>query len=257
MTSKLQAVGDEVSIRQAGEHVALVEFSRPPHNYFDGALIGAIADAYEQLERDGSCRAIVLCSEGKNFCAGANFAGKNPAEGDLYEQAVRLFDAELPVVAAVQGAAVGGGLGVALSADFRVAGPDSRFSANFARLGIHHGFGVTVTLPLVVGHQRALELLYTGVRVRGEEAEAIGLCDRLASTDELREAAVALADEIATSSPLAVRAIRRTMRGDLAARIRAATDHEAAEQAKLFGTADFQEGVKAAAERRAPRFSGR
>jgi enoyl-CoA hydratase/carnithine racemase len=60
-----------------------VEFSRPPHNYFDGALIGAIADAYEKLERDGSCRAIVLCSEGKNFCAGANFAAKNPAEGDL------------------------------------------------------------------------------------------------------------------------------------------------------------------------------
>src|SRR3954447_7192423 len=138
-----------------------VEFSRPPHNYFDGALIGEIADAYEELERGGSCRAIVLCSDGKNFCAGANFAGKNPAEGDLYEQAVRLFAAGLPVVAAVQGAAVGGGLGVALSADFRVAGPDSRFSANFARLGIHHGFGITVTLPLVVGAQRALELLYT------------------------------------------------------------------------------------------------
>src|SRR6478609_1191465 len=99
----------EVSIRPATEHVALVEFSRPPHNYFDGALIGAIADAYEEVERDGSCRVIVLCSEGKNFCAGANFAGSNPAEGDLYEQAVRLFAARLPVVAVVQGAAVGGG----------------------------------------------------------------------------------------------------------------------------------------------------
>jgi len=163
-------VSEEVSIRPATEHVMLVEFSRPPHNYFDGALIGAIADAYEQLERGGSCRAIVLCSEGKHFCAGANFAAKNPADGDLYEQAVRLFAAGLPVVAAVQGAAVGGGLGVALSADFRVASPDSRFSANFARLGIHHGFGITVTLPLVVGPQRALELLYTGVRLRGEGA---------------------------------------------------------------------------------------
>src|SRR5919199_5084689 len=99
----------EVSVHQATEHVALVEFSRPPNNYFDGALIGAIADAYEQLERDGSCRAIVLCSEGRHFCAGANFAAKNPAEGDLYEQAVRLFAAGLPVVAAVQGAAGGGG----------------------------------------------------------------------------------------------------------------------------------------------------
>ena len=130
------------------------------------------------------------------------------------------------------------------------------FSANFARLGIHHGFGVTVTLPLVVGPQRALELLYTGVRLHGEEAHAIGLCDRLVSTDRLREEAVALADEIAASSPLAVRAIRQTMRGDLPDRIRDATTHEAAEQAKLFATSDFREGVRAAAERRPPRFIG-
>jgi 2-(1,2-epoxy-1,2-dihydrophenyl)acetyl-CoA isomerase len=249
-------VSEEVSTRQATEHVSLVEFSRPPHNYFDGALIGAIADAYEELERGGSCRAIVLCSAGKHFCAGANFATENPAEGDLYEQAVRLFAARVPVVAAVQGAAVGGGLGVALSADFRVASPDSRFSANFARLGIHHGFGVTVTLPLVVGAQRALELLYTGVRLRGEEAHAIGLCDRLVASDRLRDEAVMLADEIAASAPLAVRAIRQTMRGHLAGRIREATAQEAAEQAKLFGTSDFREGVRAAAERRRPRFTG-
>jgi 2-(1,2-epoxy-1,2-dihydrophenyl)acetyl-CoA isomerase len=250
-------MSEEVSIRPAGEHVALVEFSRPPHNFFDDRLIAGIADAYEQLGSDGNSRAIVLCSEGKNFCAGANFGGPNPAEGDLYEHAVRLFAAELPVVAAIQGAAVGGGLGVALSADFRVATPDSRFSANFARLGIHHGFGVTVTLPLVVGHQRALELLYTGARVRGEHAHAIGLCDRLVDSDRLREEAVALAQEIALSSPLAVRAIRRTMRGDLAERVRAATAHEDAEQAKLWPTEDFREGVAAAAERRIPRFSGR
>jgi 2-(1,2-epoxy-1,2-dihydrophenyl)acetyl-CoA isomerase len=195
-------VSEEVSTRQATEHVTLVEFSRPPHNYFDGALIGAIADAYEQLERDGSCRAI------------------------------------------------------ALSADFRVASPDSRFSANFARLGIHHGFGVTVTLPLAVGPQRALELLYTGVRLDGEEAHTIGLCDRLVASDRLREEAVTLAGEIAASSPLAVRAIRQTMRGHLADQIRGATAHEAAEQAKLFGTNDFREGVSAAAERRPPRFTG-
>jgi enoyl-CoA hydratase/carnithine racemase len=249
-------VSEEVSIRPVTEHVMLVEFSRPPDNYFDGTLIGVIADAYEQLERSGSCRAIVLCSEGKNFCAGANFAARNPAEGDLYEQAVRLFAAGLPVVAAIQGAAVGGGLGVALSADFRVASPDSRFSANFARLGIHHGFGITVTLPLVVGAQRALELLYTGARLRGEDAHQIGLCDRLVASDHLREEAVALAEEIATSSPLAVRSIRQTMRADLADLIREATAHEAAEQAKQFGTNDFREGVSAAAERRQPRFTG-
>jgi enoyl-CoA hydratase/carnithine racemase len=239
------------------DHVAVVEFNRPPHNYFDSELIGQIADAYDALDEDPGCRAIVLCSAGKHFCAGANFAAKNPAEGgNLYEQAIRLFAAKTPVVVAVQGAAIGGGLGVALSADLRVASPESRFSANFSRLGIHHGFGLTVTLPLVVGHQRALELLYTGARVRGDEAHAIGLCERLVPSDRLRPEAVVLAAEIAASAPLAIRSIRRTMRGGLPERIRAATAHELEEQGKLFGTADFAEGVAATAERRAPRFRG-
>ena len=118
------------------DHVATVEFDRPPHNHFDVDLIGALADAYEQLDSDPACRVIVLCSNGRHFCAGANFAGAGEAGGEaLYEQAVRMFAAATPVVAAVQGAAIGGGLGLALSADFRVASASSRFAANFARLG--------------------------------------------------------------------------------------------------------------------------
>ena len=250
-------MSQSVSISVRADHVAVVEFTRPPHNYFDAALIRQIADAYERLDGDRACRAIVLCSAGRHFCAGANFADENPAAtGELYEQAVRLFTTGLPVVAAVQGAAIGGGLGVALSADLRVASPESRFAANFARLGIHHGFGLTVTLPLAVGHQRAIELLYTGARIGGEQAHAIGLCDRLVPADALREEAVALAREIAASAPLAIRSIRRTMRGELAERVRVATAHEAAEQAILFGSSDFGEGIAAAGERRDPSFTG-
>lgn len=250
-------MSDQVSVDLRDDHVAVVEFNRPPNNFFDAELIGAIADAYERLEADTDCRAIVLCSTGKHFCAGANFNEENPAATDqLYGNAVRLFAARLPVVAAVQGAAIGGGLGVALSADLRVASPESRFSANFARLGIHHGFGLTVTLPMVIGNQRALELLYTGERMGGEQAHAIGLCDKLVATERLREEAVAVAREIALSAPLAVQSIRATMRGDLAERVRAATLLEAAEQTRHFATADFAEGVAAATERREPRFSG-
>ena len=173
----------------------------------------------------------------------------------LYEQAVRLFEAPLPVVAAVQGKAVGGGLGLACSADFRVAAPESVFTANFARLGLHHGFGLTVTLPLIVGQQHARRMLYTGLGVVGTEAAAQGLVDHLAS--DVRGGARELAAQIAAAGPLAVRSIRATMRGDLAARVKAATDHERAEQEKLWRTADFAEGVKATAERRAPNFAGR
>jgi 2-(1,2-epoxy-1,2-dihydrophenyl)acetyl-CoA isomerase len=254
--------GDGLRVDVSDDHVATVEFDRPPNNHFDVALITALADAYQALDEDPACRAIVLCSAGRHFCAGANFAGAGELGGEsgrnmLYEQAVRLFAAATPVVAAVQGAAIGGGLGVALSADFRVASPSSRFSANFARLGIHHGFGLTVTLPAVVGMQTALDLLYTGRRVKGEEAHSVGLCDRLAGDDELRDAAHELAAELAASAPLAVRSIRQTMRGDLAERVRAATQHEDVEQAPLFATEDFKEGVRATAERRAARFTGR
>ena len=175
----------------------------------------------------------------------------------LYAAAYRLFAAATPVVAAVRGAAVGGGLGLALAADLRVAGPESLFSANFSRLGFHHGFGLTVTLPEVAGRQAAYDLLYTGRRVRGEEARALGLCDRLVDTGAIRDEARALAAEIATSAPLAVQAIRATMRAGLVERFRAATEREAAEQARLAGTEDFREGVAATTERRTPRFTGR
>jgi len=250
----------DVGVTEAAEHVALVEIHRPPDNYFDAALVGSLAEALEDLAA-GDTRAVVLASEGKHFCAGANFTapGGSPltTADDLYEQAVRLFRTELPIVAAVQGAAVGGGLGVALAADFRVAAPEARFAANFARLGLHHGFGITVTLPRVVGPQRAAELLYTGRRLDGEAALAIGLCDRVAPLEGLRQAALELAGEIAASAPLAVRAIRRTMRGDLADQVRVATAHERVEQQQLAATADFAEGVAASAGRRPPKFSGR
>jgi enoyl-CoA hydratase/carnithine racemase len=248
----------QVGVERAGEHVALVEFSRPPNNFFSVGLVSQIADALEELDADPATRAIVLCSPGKHFCAGADFSGENPAGASLYDGAARFFDITTPLVAAVQGAAVGGGLGVALTADLRVASPETRFAANFARLGIHHGFAISVTLPLVVGHQRALEMLYTGARLRGDEALAIGLCDRLVPAERLREESVALAEEISVSAPLAVRSIKATIRGpELAARAREAMAHEAAEQAKLFATEDFSEGVAAYSERRPPRFQAR
>lgn len=249
------------------DHVATAEIRRPPNNFFDLALIDSLAEGFGALDDDPACRAIVLCAEGKHFCAGANFAGgddgdaeqpKNPdgTPRHLYDAAVALFSTRTPVVAAIQGAAVGGGLGLACMPDFRVAAPEARFTANFARLGFHHGFALSTTLPDLVGKQRALELLYTGRRVKGDEAVAIGLADRLVPLDELRPAAHDLAAEIAASAPLAVTSIRETMRGDLARRVREATDREMVEQDRLRKTDDWREGVRAMAERRTPDFTG-
>jgi len=257
----------DVTVELDEERVATLEIHRPPNNFFDLALIDSLAQALEELDSDPACRALVLCSEGKHFCAGANFggggsgsradAGAQDASGrHLYDEAVRLFRTRKPIVAAIQGAAIGGGLGLALMADLRVAAPEARFSANFARLGFHHGFGLSVTLPDAVGPQRALDLLYTGRRVSGEEALSMGLCDRLVPIERLRAEAQSFAAEIATSAPLAVESIRATMRGGLAERIRAATDWEKIEQDRLRATADFKEGIAAMAERRRPNFIG-
>jgi len=240
-------------------YVAVIEIRRPPNNFFDIELISDIADALDELAA-GDCRVAVLASAGRHFCAGANFSGGRQGGGGggphLYEMAIRLFEQPLPIVAAVQGAAIGGGFGLAMAADFRVASPEARFAANFARLGFHHGFGLTVTLPLVAGHQTALDLLYTGRRVDGDEALQLGIADRLVANDELRAAAIDLATDIAGSAPLAVRSIRQTMRGDLAGRVRDALARERSEQDRLSATQDWREGVAAMAERRTPEFTG-
>jgi enoyl-CoA hydratase/carnithine racemase len=251
----------DVGVELIDGFVALVELRRPPNNFFDVGLISALADAYDELDADDRCRAIVLCAAGKHFCAGADFSGASrgagDTTGDLYTEAVRLFEAKTPVVAAVQGAAIGGGLGLACSADFRLATPTTRLAANFAQLGFHHGFGLSVTLPAIVGQQHCATLLYTGRRINGEEAAMIGLVDSVVDEDQLRPAAIAMAAEIASSAPLAVRSIRTTLRADIAERVRAATNRERQEQDRLRGTDDWAEGVRASAERRPPRFTGR
>jgi enoyl-CoA hydratase/carnithine racemase len=251
-------------------NVGTIVMNRPPHNFLNYDQIGNIAAACEAMDVDPEIRAIVLAAEGRSFCAGANFAsgGVAPdiAGGErediggnstqrLYAEGLRLFKIHTPIVAAVQGPAVGGGLGLAVAADFRVTCPEARFSANFAALGIHQGFGLSVTLPELLGRQMASRVLLTAHRYKGDEAVAIGLADELATLDTVRACATELAEEIAANAPLALRSIRSTLRDGLADRVAAATDHEAGEQATLSRTNDAREGIAAVGERRPGNFT--
>jgi enoyl-CoA hydratase/carnithine racemase len=263
----------DIGVEKVG-HVGTIEIRRPPLNFFDISLINQIADALEEFDRDIEIRASVLSAQGKAFCAGANFndparkeqeareAKGDPADGlgpinHLYIQAVRIFRARKPIVAAVHGAAIGGGLGLAVAADFRITCPEARFAANFTKLGFHPGFGLTTTLPALVGQNNAELIFYTSRRVTGEEACRMGLANECVPQDQVRPVAMKLAQEIAECSPLGLLSTRATMRAGLADRVMAATNHELAEQTRLRATEDFKEGVKATEERRVANFKGR
>jgi enoyl-CoA hydratase/carnithine racemase len=244
--------------------VAEVEVRRPPNNHVNVPMIAELSTALERLDTDAQCRVVVLCAAGKHFCAGADLTnrgadGRDPTEQGgrhLYKEAIRLWRTKKPIVAAVQGAAVGAGLGLAVMADFRVSCAEARFSANFTRLGFHPGFGLTATLPRLIGVQHATLMMYTGRRFTGEDAKAMGLVDQLVPQDKLRDAAHALALEIAQSAPLAIVSTRETLRRGLADAVQKATEREYQEQMWLRRTTDYTEGVRAMSDRRLPEFKG-
>jgi len=189
--------------------VAIITLRNPPNNHLGTRTISILADAFDDADADPAVRAILLRSEGRVFCAGADLVHANPvadplppgARSPFYMAAARLFGVQTPVVVAVQGAAVGAGLGLALVADFRIATPEARFVANFVQLGLHPGFGISAVLERVIGRQRAALMLLTGRRIRGEEAERWGLVDQLVSADALEATTLSLAQEIAGAAP--------------------------------------------------------
>jgi enoyl-CoA hydratase/carnithine racemase len=261
--------------------VAVVTLVQPPHNFVTEPVLRELADA---LERAGSShRAVVLASEGKSFCAGANFrspgapAGspRNPADSPrgpadspsspatfedfanaLYTQAIRIFRLEVPLIAAIQGPAIGAGMGLALACDQRVGGPRAWQQANFVKLGIHPGFALSLTLPATVGLPLATDLMLTGRRIQPEEALRAGLLNRLAEEGEELQTAVDLASQVASGAPLALSATKATLKRALLDKLEATLAHEVSEQARLAATKDAAEGIAAMLERRDPVFSG-
>ncbi|WP_340649332.1 enoyl-CoA hydratase/isomerase family protein [Pseudoxanthomonas winnipegensis] len=249
---------DDLIIGRCGK-VATIRLNRPPHNFFDAELLRGIADALADADADSEVCVTLLSAEGRSFCAGADFTrstGEQDRARIIYGEAARIFDRMKPLVAAVGGPAVGGGLGLALAADFRVVNAQARFHANFAALGLHPGFALTLTLPALIGRQRARDMLLSARRVMGEEAAAIGLADCFAATNPLDTEAMAFAQRMALNAPLALASIANAVPRIGGIEARAAMAEELAEQAQLFATEDFREGVRAAAEHRLANFRG-
>jgi enoyl-CoA hydratase/carnithine racemase len=244
------------------EHVATVEIAAGPMNFVSMSVLEQLVTVWEWADAEPACRAIVLCAAGPVFCAGANFmdfagSGPNATPEPMYRLAQRLLDGRKPVVAAVQGPAVGAGLGLAMLADERVAGPKARFVANFVYLGFHPGFGLTATLPWAIGPQQATSFLMRGQRLGPDEALQMGLVDEVAPGESLVEVARARAQAIASNAPIALQDLRQTMRRTLSADFTEAVNRELEMQLQHFRTTDFSEGISAMLSKRTPLFQNR
>jgi enoyl-CoA hydratase/carnithine racemase len=219
---------ETVQVHRPGGGVAVLELHRPDRlNALVVAMFRDIRAACEQLHSDESVHAVVLTGAGRGFCAGydldeaAELAALTPA-GMLGRQdaaaaailALRVM--RQPVIAAVNGAAVGGGLSLALAADLRLAAPQARFSAAFIRLGLSAGdMGCSWHLPRIVGTGHAAELMFTGRTVGAEEAERIGLVNRVVPAEQLHDEAVEMARTIAGFSPFATALSKRALYANL------------------------------------------
>jgi enoyl-CoA hydratase/carnithine racemase len=243
-------------------HVGVVTICNPPHNFATIDLLSELLDALSEFDNDPQCRATVLTSDGHVFCAGADLSSAVKDQVDpahpttaFYTVALKLFEMKKPMIVAVMGAAIGAGFGLALVADFRVGCPETTFAANFVKLGIHPGFGMSVTLPRIVGQNNAELLFCTGRRIKGEAALEMGALTELVDQENVLDTAVKLATEIASSSPQAVYDTRVTMRRGLVEAIRQGNQIEQTIQSKQMAHHDFKEGVSAARAKRAPIFS--
>lgn len=249
------------------ERVATISLNRPPRNTMTLPLMEGFLDRLEEVRRNPDVRALVITSVEGHFCAGAELGtlpGKDPGAGGpqgvaerlraLYEPFLKVLELPIPTVAAVRGAAVGGGFGLALACDLRVVTPRSQFKAPFARLGLHPGMALTHTLPVLIGMPRAMELLLLGRSVRGEEAERWGMANRCVPEEELEATAQGLARELALASPFVAKWTKKWVQRGAGLDPRRAADTEALAQALTAMSADAAEGLQAFFDKRDPVF---
>lgn len=244
----------------AEDGVAQVIMSGDGTNPLDLELVDELIETLRDLDNTRSCRAIVLASDDRHFCAGATskFAPgtKTWSTADLYSRVPELYAFDMPIVVALNGATVGGGLGLALLGDWRQIASDGRVQVNFSLLGYTPGFGTTLLLPELIGFHRSDDLILSGRPVGAAEAVSIGLVDASSSPDDLRSDAIERAQIFAAAAPLAVRAIKARQRARVRSLLTVVLDDELRLQEELKQTADYAEGMAAMRERRTPRFLG-
>ena len=253
---------------QAHDQIGVITLDRPDNrNSMTPELLDAFARASAAARADGAIRALIVTGTGSCFSAGADFkAGRQRGAEELpphersyamYEPFLSLLDVEVPIIGALNGHAVGGGFGLALVCDIRVAALEGKYGANFVAVGLAPGMAITHLLPRLVGVARASDLLFTGRLVDGPEAERLGIVNRAVPAAQVMGEALTLARAIAANAPFAVRATKAAIRRGLGLEVRAAARAEAHDQAASLAMDDAREGMSALLAKRRPVFTGR
>ncbi|MFH1125408.1 MAG: enoyl-CoA hydratase/isomerase family protein [Pseudomonadota bacterium] len=248
-------------------NIAQITLNRPDNrNSMNEETMPAFRDAISQAKKNRDLRCLIITGSGNTFCSGADFkSGLLDAKDRLPHQI--LMDAygpflavdalEMPTIAAMNGHAIGGGFGLALICDIRIASRRSKYGANFARLGLHSGMAVAYMLPLIVGLPLANELLFTGRLITGEKAAEIGLANYALEPDQVVRKAWELAEEIAACAPVAVKMIKQAIHRGIRWDPRNCAEIDSLYQSRTFEMEDAKEGISALLESRKPVFTGR
>ena len=262
----------DLRVKRRPGGVVLVTLDLPDRrNMMSAAMTGSWGRVMSAVRADRGVRAVVVTGAGSAFCSGGDLSwiGGDPSQPaatvaelrarmlPFYRTWLAVREIEVPTIAAVNGAAIGAGLALALACDLRYAASDARLGMPFTSLGMHPGMASTWLLPEVAGLAVARELLLTGRMVSGEAAERMGLVNRALPAGEVLDEALRVADEVAATAPLASRLTKRALAGGGPASFEAALEWEALAQPVTLASEDLQEGLRAQRERRPPRFTGR
>jgi enoyl-CoA hydratase/carnithine racemase len=259
-------VSDDSVLYESAGGIATLTLNRPENrNSMTPDVMARFRACIAQARAEAGLRCVIVTGRGASFCAGADFKGGTAGDAPFppdrafasYAPFLDVLDVEVPTIAALNGHAIGGGLGLALVCDLRVASRDAKYGANFARLGFHSGMAISYLLPRIVGVPNAVDLLFSGRILTGAEAAGLGLVHEAVPAADVAAAARRRAETIATCAPLAVRLMKRSLYHGLAWDPREAARLESFAQSATLATDDAREGIRALLEKRDPVFSGR
>jgi enoyl-CoA hydratase/carnithine racemase len=250
------------------DRLATITLNHPENrNALSQHLLAEFTDAVNCIRQDREAGALVITGTGKSFCSGVDLKemgaqqqlGLEERRKDIlafYKKATCFLDLAIPVIAAINGHAIGAGCALALACDMRIAAQGARLGLGFVKIGLHPGAGTTCILPRLVGTAKACELLMTGDPIDAEEAARIGLVNRVVPAEELQAATLELAAKIAKGPPIPMKMIKKALYQGQREDLEILMEYEAFAQALCTQTEDLKEGITAFIEKRAPVFKG-